>query len=178
MVYLHMGEIKIDFTRMNFSRFWFSTGENEIKFIGAKSVSAMRNLEGVELSRNVCLDEDFGDLNSWNSASVRSKVPVSELSRVFRNKCGSQFDFNCGRVLTGRGLVVGGNLAERGQWPFLVSLHHVETKEHFCGGSLITVKHVITGEDKKHSIIHFLTTMYKLSRSLHSKQVSKQTTTQ
>lgn len=43
------------------------------------------------------------------------------------------------------GLVIGGNRTDRGQWPFLVALRHIIENKFFCGGSLISSKHVITG---------------------------------
>lgn len=43
------------------------------------------------------------------------------------------------------GLVLGGKRTDRGQWPFLVALRHIIHKRFFCGGSLISSKHVLTG---------------------------------
>lgn len=51
---------------------------------------------------------------------------------------------NCGKTSFLSGLVVGGTQTYRGQWPFLVALHHLETDKFFCGGSLISAQHVLT----------------------------------
>jgi secreted trypsin-like serine protease len=47
------------------------------------------------------------------------------------------------------GFVVGGNEVVRGSYPWMVALMKLEDNEppmYFCGGSLISKKHVLTGE--------------------------------
>lgn len=55
------------------------------------------------------------------------------------------FNIDCGEVFYVQGLVIGGTTTIRGQWPFLVALHHLEANAFFCGGNLITSRHVLTG---------------------------------
>ncbi|KAK7145256.1 hypothetical protein R3I94_011379 [Phoxinus phoxinus] len=55
--------------------------------------------------------------------------------------------------------IVGGNDATEGSWPWMVGLNY-DTGEHFCGGSLITNKWVLTaahcvkGKDKSKLLVH------------------------
>lgn len=98
------------------------------------------NIKYVELKNNFCIDESFG-------GSYSKSLPFSELPKLMSKNCQFSYDSECGKARTIHGLVVGGVLVERGEWPFLVSLQHIESKSHFCGGSLITEKHVVTGDD-------------------------------
>lgn len=51
----------------------------------------------------------------------------------------------CGNVKYSDGLIYGGNYTKRDQWPWLCSLHDVESDEFFCGSTLISSRHVVTG---------------------------------
>lgn len=44
------------------------------------------------------------------------------------------------------GYIVGGEPSTRGAWPWLVALIHTENDQFFCSGSLISAKHVLSGE--------------------------------
>jgi len=53
----------------------------------------------------------------------------------------------CGNSTFNSELVVrvgGGSTIERGEWPFIAALFRKGTGEYFCGGTLISLKHVIT----------------------------------
>lgn len=58
--------------------------------------------------------------------------------------------FRCGIKNYTRSLIVKGSITQRGEWPFLTALHEVEREKFsfFCGGSLITEQHVLTGKDE------------------------------
>ena len=43
-------------------------------------------------------------------------------------------------------IVGGGPLDDRTKWPWLVAFTHNEENEYFCGGSLISKRHVLAGE--------------------------------
>lgn len=43
--------------------------------------------------------------------------------------------------------ILGGDETSRGDWPFMASLFEVETQKFFCGGTLISQKHVLTGNN-------------------------------
>lgn len=44
---------------------------------------------------------------------------------------------------------VGGGDSKKGNWPWIVALIHIESKQFFCGGSLVSAKHVLSGEIAK-----------------------------
>jgi secreted trypsin-like serine protease len=53
----------------------------------------------------------------------------------------------CGkRTNVGQGNVVGGYHTRANSWPWLVALIHRHTRQFFCGGSLVSERHVISGE--------------------------------
>lgn len=54
----------------------------------------------------------------------------------------------CGRVKFGFGLVRGGSVAERSEWPFIAALYEARPTKYICGGTLISNKHVLTGDDE------------------------------
>lgn len=56
-----------------------------------------------------------------------------------------EVNLNCGTVAFSGGFMVNGTETKRGEWPFLVALHHLESERFFCGGSLISSQHVLTG---------------------------------
>lgn len=53
----------------------------------------------------------------------------------------------CGQVKYSSELIYGGVYAKRGQWPWLCTLHDVESDEFFCGSTLVSSRHVVTGEN-------------------------------
>jgi secreted trypsin-like serine protease len=52
----------------------------------------------------------------------------------------------CGRKFSASGLIFGGNKTQSNEWPWLVALVNWPKNEFFCGGSLISSKHVVSGE--------------------------------
>lgn len=52
----------------------------------------------------------------------------------------------CGETSFSPGLILGGNRTERGEFPFLCLLYNIEENLIFCGGTLISTKHVLTGK--------------------------------
>lgn len=42
--------------------------------------------------------------------------------------------------------VIGGKPIAKGDWPWLVALVYSESGQHFCGGTLISAKHVLSGK--------------------------------
>lgn len=51
----------------------------------------------------------------------------------------------CGTASVHGGLGIHGSSTRRGQFPFLCALYSLEENQVFCGGTLITTKHVLTG---------------------------------
>lgn len=59
-----------------------------------------------------------------------------------------QVDANeCGTVHLLRELVLGGNEVLRGEWPFIAALYYTKKHNYFCGGTIISNKHVLTGNE-------------------------------
>lgn len=52
----------------------------------------------------------------------------------------------CGNVKYSSELIFGGKYAKRGQWPWLATLHDLESDEFFCGSTIISNRHLVTGE--------------------------------
>lgn len=55
--------------------------------------------------------------------------------------CGTQ----CGSVDVLDPRISGGSETQRGEWPFIAALYYVEVLKFFCGETLITKQHVLTG---------------------------------
>lgn len=51
----------------------------------------------------------------------------------------------CGKITMMIPLVRDGNVTNRDQWPFVAALYKVSSAEYFCGGTLISERHVLTG---------------------------------
>lgn len=61
----------------------------------------------------------------------------------------SEAEYECGikpLVLSSRSF--GGYRIGRNEWPWLVALMHAQLDIFFCGGSLISRKHVLSGKSK------------------------------
>lgn len=43
--------------------------------------------------------------------------------------------------------IFGGGETDRGQWPFIAALYHTNKSEYFCGGTLISSRHILTGKN-------------------------------
>lgn len=121
------------------------TDGNQIKSLHGHAFQGLKNLKAVLLDKNICINEDFF-----------SEVRIQALPQVVTEKCGSEhnfvvpdfeflFDSHCGNVSFSTGFVIGGTKTFRGQWPFLVALYNNNEQAFFCGGSLITSQHVLTG---------------------------------
>lgn len=105
---------------------------NNIKFLNGESFIRLKNLEKVWLNDNVCIDDYF-----------IGESRVSDMFEIVTEKCGM-----CGKVIVGSGRIVRGRASERGTWPFATALYHVTDEVFFCGGSLISNQHVLTGTVK------------------------------
>lgn len=53
----------------------------------------------------------------------------------------------CGIVKYTSELIYGGQYAKKGAWPWLVAMHDATTEEFFCGSTLVSDKHILTGEN-------------------------------
>lgn len=58
----------------------------------------------------------------------------------------SESDANeCGTVKYIEPKITGGSLTSRGEWPFIAALYYTDEAKFFCGATLISQKHVLTG---------------------------------
>jgi secreted trypsin-like serine protease len=57
------------------------------------------------------------------------------------------YEQECGEVQVGVGYIAGGNFSTKGQWPWLASLHYNKNGRYFCGSSIISKRHLLTGEN-------------------------------
>lgn len=112
---------------------WLS--ENPIKVMSGQMFNNHQWLEHVDLKETKCIDESFED-----EASLKT------LSQVVDEKCGLEVNLHCVKSSFVRSLVLGGSVIRPGQWPFLVALQYRQDRKFFCGGNLITSRHVLTGE--------------------------------
>ena len=53
---------------------------------------------------------------------------------------------DCGTKFEGFGTIFGGVKAEQNSWPWVVPFLYVPKNKFFCGGSLISIRHVLSGE--------------------------------
>lgn len=55
----------------------------------------------------------------------------------------------CGTVELIIPQVVGGKQALRGEWPFIAAIFKIEKHTLICGGTIISIKHILTGKDNE-----------------------------
>lgn len=61
------------------------------------------------------------------------------------------------------GFVYGGDEVVEGQWPWVVPLFNKNSGHYFCGSSIITNRHLLSGEKHvKITFIYFLTNLFEL----------------
>lgn len=100
----------------------------------------LTRLEFVSLLRTKCINKVFG---RYYGDPIESLV-----QRVEQNCRPSRLNYDCPRASFSR-IVMGVEKAEPGQWPFIAALQLREPRgdeKLFCGGNLVTSRHVLTGE--------------------------------
>lgn len=121
-------------------------GRNKIKFLSGQLVKGLPSLNYVDLNANGCIDEEF-----WGPTSIAELPEIINENCGYRNQTAKKklFDQSCGIVLVEERAhigAIGGVQSKKGKWPFLVALRtSAAPKQFFCGASLITTKHVLTG---------------------------------
>lgn len=67
--------------------------------------------------------------------------------RVNDCKCNaSKLGSKCGFSDEESGLIINGTKIPRGKWPWLVALFVVEENKFFCGATLISDRHILSGD--------------------------------
>lgn len=122
-------------------------------------IEKLTNLETIDLAGNRCIDQVFGDSTS---ASIVSNIidencgyrNQTAVKKLFDLSCGISLSYQEYRLENQRGYVrpscyaagYGAYPYDDKKWPFLVALLiATEPKQFFCGASLITSKHILTG---------------------------------
>lgn len=102
----------------------------------------LRVLNFVNLTQSGCIDEVFEDDEQIHGMSntVTEKCGFAEVGSADFKKLFN----NCSSIPHAKGYIVGGKQAEPGQWPFLAAILFKPTRQFFCGGNLITDRHVLT----------------------------------
>jgi hypothetical protein len=158
--------------------------------LNGRAFSNLKKLTDVALYGNECIDENF---YSETDIAKMAKVidskcafteapPVTTLTRTSTTRTttskpkvstsrptpANNFNPSCGQVNDITPRIFDGTETSRGQWPFLVALYHLENEKFFCGASLISTQHVLTGDLKSFSFAQLLTRSILFhSRALH-----------
>lgn len=60
----------------------------------------------------------------------------------------------CGVVKVAVPFIAGGDYAERGQWPWLAPLFLKEKDKFFCGSTIISKRHLLSGEYENRNFVN------------------------
>lgn len=55
---------------------------------------------------------------------------------------------DCGIVQFIEAKINSGTQISKGEWPFIVALYYLDEAKFFCGGTIISARHVLTGKMK------------------------------
>lgn len=59
----------------------------------------------------------------------------------------SQVDsIECGTVIVYKTATIGGKEVAKDEWPFIAALYYSTTFKYFCGGTIISQNHILTGK--------------------------------
>lgn len=100
------------------------------------------------MNYNVCINKDVDGFQE-----VHRLLPELTAKCGFYEKPSGDsnlLDNNCGRVSYTSSFIIGGNEVVRKKWPFLVALILASNGKYFCGGNLISSKHVLTAAHCMH----------------------------
>lgn len=112
--------------------------------MNGRAFEGLRVLNFVDLRQSGCIDETF-----------QGDEQIRGLSNAVTEKCGfaevGSIDFkkifnNCSAIPYAKGYISGGKKVEAGQWPSLAAIFFKfeATRQFFCGGNLISDRHVLT----------------------------------
>lgn len=76
----------------------------------------------------------------------------------------------CGTIDVLVSRISGGEETERGEWPFLAALYYLEKLQFFCGGTIISERHVLSGTKEFFTVLNPLKKS-NFSCSLRPKQI-------
>lgn len=87
------------------------------------------------------MHESFNKSNFLHFIMVSVCVALVFLIQIYRVS-----GMECGTVNIVRPRILGGNQALRGEWPFVASIQN--QSKYICGGTIISNKHILTGNDE------------------------------
>lgn len=95
----------------------------------------------IDLKGNACIDKYPKSIKE-----VQSLLPEITAQCGFDEEPAVEkiLPINCGRVFYPSDRIISGNETVQGKWPFLVALITASNRRYFCGGNLISSKHVLT----------------------------------
>ncbi|KAG4077905.1 hypothetical protein HA402_013839 [Bradysia odoriphaga] len=90
---------------------------------------------------------------------INLKIKQStSVSPVFPSPNDIQVDVKeCGKVHLYREAMLGGTEVVKDEWPFIAALYYTRTLKYFCGGTIISPKHILTAA-------HCIQTKFKLAK--------------
>ena len=75
----------------------------------------------------------------WKDGHIQRNISVT------KNNVSFLFLLDCGRpTLATRGRIVNGEKVEKGSYPWMASLWDIRRNRHFCGGSLVANRWIVT----------------------------------
>jgi hypothetical protein len=69
----------------------------------------------------------------------------------------ARVQFKCGQKHSTAGFIFGGIPAKPHDWPWLVAMIYTPYDQYFCSGSLVSRKHVVSGENETLNLIRCMT---------------------
>jgi hypothetical protein len=116
--------------------------------------------------------ESTTDFQSTSTVEIEAESTIEIVSRLNLKPTKNIETYKCEQLITSSRIIKGDDV-EHGDWPFLAALFHIERDTFFCGGNLISSKHVVTGLDNFcFYVIHQLI-LSDFSCSLRQNQTSK-----
>lgn len=89
-------------------------------------------------------------LSDFKSNSFSPKMPLPPSEVVPKNHVFTDMPYEneCGKSLSTNSLILNGNKVQVGVYPWLVAIFRVKSigVSYICSGSLISNKHIVTGE--------------------------------
>lgn len=73
-------------------------------------------------------------------------IRISLVALIFQFEIIEVRGGECGTVDVLDPRISGGSETQRGEWPFIAALYYVEELQFFCGGTVITTLHILTGK--------------------------------
>lgn len=80
-------------------------------------------------------------VNIENFTLISVLFLLVNLLQIFQVHC-----TECGKVNSIEDLIIDGTKSIIERWPFVVVIHQLNNSEYLCGGTLISMKHILSGK--------------------------------